>query len=92
LREIETSQDESKVTKLVLRTLGGKQFEVEAKQNILAMGGLEIPRLLLSCYAPFYPNGLGNTEDNVGRYYMSHIAGTIGTLQFTLPRDGISHG
>src|SRR5947209_14494533 len=90
--KLETSPDGTGITKCVLRTLNGKQLEVEAKQNVLAMGGMEIPRLLLASKNEIFPNGLGNSYDNVGRYYMSHIGGIIGALAFTVPRDTIWHG
>ena len=90
--KLETSPDGTRITKCVLRTLNGKQLEVEAKQNVLAMGGMEIPRLLLASKNEIFPNGLGNSYDNVGRYYMSHIGGIIGALAFTVPSDTIWHG
>lgn len=90
--KLETSPDGTRITKCVLRTLNGKQLEVEAKQNVLAMGGMEIPRLLLASKNEIFPNGLGNSYDNVGRYYMSHIGGTIGALTFTVPSDTIWYG
>lgn len=89
---LETSPDGTRITKCVLRTLNGKQLEVEAKQNVLAMGGMEIPRLLLASKSEKFPNGLGNSHDNVGRYYMSHIGGLIDGLTFTVPRNTIWHG
>ncbi len=79
------------VESLVVRTLGGKSFTVRARQVILAMGGLEIPRQLLAS-RDVWQQGIGNEHDVVGRYYMCHIAGVIGTL---LPRGSgasISHG
>ncbi|WP_321839368.1 GMC family oxidoreductase [Paraburkholderia bannensis] len=62
-----------------VRVLGGATFRVAARAYVLATGGLEVPRLLLNSPGPS-GRGLGNTHDVVGRYYMSHIAGTIGTL------------
>lgn len=62
-----------------VRTLKGGVFTVQARAYVLATGGLEVARLLLNSPGPS-GRGLGNTHDNVGRYYMCHIAGTIGTL------------
>jgi choline dehydrogenase-like flavoprotein len=36
--------------------------------------------------------GIGNARDLVGRYYMCHIAGTIGALRLDLPRADVWHG
>lgn len=75
----------------VVRTLTGKTLTVHAREYVLAMGGLEIPRTLLA-NRDIHPNGIGNEYDLVGRYYMCHVAGTIGTLQLNLPRESVWHG
>ena len=69
-----------RVDSVTVQTLKGKQFEVSAGRFVLAMGGLEIPRLLLSSQAA-QPGTLGDGTDWIGRGYMCHIAGTIGSLQ-----------
>jgi choline dehydrogenase-like flavoprotein len=78
------------VSSVSLRTLGAKQITVRTSQVVLAAGGLEIPRLLLA-NRDKWPNGIGNEHDVVGRYYMCHIAGTIGTLKLKAP-DRVWHG
>ncbi|OZI70854.1 GMC oxidoreductase [Bordetella genomosp. 12] len=60
-----------------IRTLAGTAFTVAARRYVLATGGLETARLLLASPGAS-GQGLGNAHDVVGRYYMSHIAGTIG--------------
>ncbi|RKP53609.1 FAD-dependent oxidoreductase [Pararobbsia silviterrae] len=62
-----------------VRVVGGAAFTVAARAYVLATGGLEVPRLLLSNPGPS-GRGLGNAHDVVGRFYMSHLAGTIGTI------------
>ena len=79
------------VESVVLRTLGGKTFNVRATNVVLALGGLEIPRLLLS-NRDKWSRGIGNEHDVVGRYYMCHIAGTIGTLKQGQAVDRVFHG
>lgn len=79
------------VESVILRTLAGKSFKVVAAQVVLAMGGLEVPRLLLS-NRDKWSHGIGNEHDMVGRHYMCHIAGTIGTLKQRGPGDRIWHG
>ncbi|MCP3726481.1 FAD-dependent oxidoreductase [Paraburkholderia sp. CNPSo 3272] len=69
---------------------GGATFEVAARAYVLAAGGLEVPRLLLNSPGPS-GRGLGNAHDAVGRYYMSHLAGTIGTLDLAAAQS-VWHG
>jgi choline dehydrogenase-like flavoprotein len=73
-----------------VRVSGGAAFAVVARAYVLAAGGLEVPRLLLNSPGPS-GRGLGNAHDVVGRYYMSHLAGTIGTLDLTAA-DSVWHG
>lgn len=65
-----------------VRTLAGNQFTVQARGYVLAAGGLEVARLLLASPGAS-GRGLGNAHDVVGRYYMSHIAGTLGTADLS---------
>ena len=53
---------------------------VEAMQIVLAAGGLETVRLLLANNR-LQTNGIGNAHGVVGRFYMSHIAGTMGSFE-----------
>jgi choline dehydrogenase-like flavoprotein len=74
-----------------LATLGGKRLSVHTRELILAVGGLEVPRILLASRDK-WSNGIGNEHGVVGRYYMCHIAGTIGTLKQTGREDRVFHG
>jgi choline dehydrogenase-like flavoprotein len=89
--ELRTSADGGHVTSVSVRTLGGARLSVAATHVVLAAGGLEVPRLLLASRAA-HPNGIGNGRDLVGRYYMSHLAGTTGTLTIDRPREAVWHG
>ena len=86
---IETEVD--RVTGVQVRTLQGRSFTVRPAQLVLALGGLETPRLLLASPGG-HGRGLGNQNDQVGRYYMCHIAGTSGRLCVALPRAMVNHG
>jgi choline dehydrogenase-like flavoprotein len=68
---VELRADERRVERAILRTLAGKQLEVEAKTFVLATGGIENARLLLVSTRN-HTNGIGNARDLVGRYYMDH--------------------
>lgn len=81
----------SRVKQLPVATLGGNRFAVSARTQVLAMGGLENVRLLLASHN-VAPQGVGNDHDVVGRYYMSHIAGHVGTLTLNMPAKAIHHG
>lgn len=69
------------VQEFVIRSYQGKQTIVRARHYVLAMGGLENPKLLLSAKSE-RPQGLGNERDLVGRFFMEHLntdAGQVAT-------------
>ena len=72
-------------------TLGGKRFAIDARTTVLAAGGLETARLLLASN-DVAPGGIGNEHDVVGRYYMCHIAGNVGSLVIHGPTSNVRHG
>ena len=57
----------------------------------MATGGIETVRLLLAS-RDVCQLGIGNDYDNVGRYYMCHIAGNIGELAIAGSVDRVRHG
>ena len=69
--EIETNETAKEVTRLRVVCLEGNRFWVAAKIYVLAMGGLEVPRLLLLS-TNIQKSGLGNDHDLVGRFFMEH--------------------
>lgn len=85
---IAASEDGGSVTGLDVRTLGGRSLRVAADEFVLAAGGLEVPRLLLAS-RDRHADGIGNAYDLVGRYYMCHMAGTIGEIALN---EGVFHG
>jgi len=87
--EIETDDAAGTVSGLRVATLAGNEFRVSARCFVLAMGGLEIPRLLLLSNKR-RSAGLGNTHDLVGRFFMEHPHLESGAI---LPSDpGIDIG
>lgn len=76
---------------LTVRTLTGRTFTVRAARVVLATGGLEVARLLLA-NRDVHRQGIGNDHDVVGRYYMCHLAGTIGALSVRGPAATVWHG
>jgi len=79
------------VDSLAIQTLSGKQFQARARHFVLATGGLEVARLLLAS-RDVQSRGIGNEHDVVGRYYMCHLAGTIGSIKISRPLDAVHSG
>ncbi len=79
LTEIETDGTAATVTGFKVAALDGRSTRVRAKTYVLALGGLENPRLLMVSNRVI-PSGLGNQNDLVGRFFMEHFdigAGTV---------------
>ena len=49
------------------------------KARVVCVAGntFESPRLLLNSASNMFPNGLANSSDQVGRYYMRHMTGSV---------------
>ncbi|MDS0292674.1 GMC family oxidoreductase [Halogeometricum luteum] len=70
-----------RVTAAVYATPDGEEYRQEAREFVVAAGGVETPRLLLLSASDRYPDGLANSSGAVGRYFMDHLfAGVGGTL------------
>ena len=76
---------------LDIATLAGNRLRAKARAVVLAAGGLETARLML-CSNDVVPQGVGNRHDVVGRYYMCHIAGNVGTLAIHGTAADVRHG
>ena len=68
---IETTENAAAVSRLRVACLDGPRYFVKAKYYIIALGGIETPRLLLLSRATCQ-QGLGNQHDLVGRFFMEH--------------------
>ena len=62
-------------------TPGDAGFPVRARLFCLCLGGLENPRFLLNASSQI-PEGIGNGNDLVGRYFAEHMAFKIGSVLF----------
>ncbi|SEV92190.1 GMC family oxidoreductase [Halobacterium jilantaiense] len=70
-----------RVTAAVYATPDGDEHRQEAREFVLAAGGVENPRLLLLSESEQYPDGLANSSGLVGRFFHDHLfAGVGGTL------------
>ncbi len=72
------------VTSISLATVDGVTFSAEATAFVLAMGGIENPRLLLASN-DVRAAGIGNAHDLVGRFFTEHLQTLAG---FALLRGG----
>lgn len=88
---LRSAQDGSRIESLDVCNSNDLGFSVVADQVVLAVGGIEAPRLLLTS-DDVHVGGIGNANDLVGRFYMCHIAGTVGSLQVNGPSDRVWHG
>ena len=79
LLELKASQDGRRVREAHIGALNGARSIVRARHYVLACGGIENARLLLLSDS-VVPQGLGNQHDVVGRYFMDHPSGKLGSL------------
>lgn len=75
------TRDNSVTLSHVTAFMGGSKLVVAAREFVLAAGGIENARLLLTSTNDRFPTGLGNQHDNVGRYYMVHLSGVYAELK-----------
>ena len=69
--DVEAAATGASITGLRVQGLQGAAHRVRARLYVLALGGIENPRLLLASNG-VHERGLGNQNDLVGRYYMDH--------------------
>jgi choline dehydrogenase-like flavoprotein len=78
----------SAVSAAQIGSLDGRRGSVRARHYVLACGGVENARLLLLSRSVI-PQGLGNERDLVGRFFMDHPSGKLGTV-FTERADRLT--
>ena len=76
---LDAGETEAEVGTLAVKTLSGNAFTVRARFYVLATGGIENARLLLASGRED-GKGLGNAHDLVGRFFMTHLAYSGGTI------------
>lgn len=69
----------STATEVSVATLSGNRFTVAPRVVVLAVGGIDNPRILLASRSRF-PAGIGNANDLVGRYFLEHPRFLAGVL------------
>ena len=82
--EIACPSQGGRAQRLECRTHAGGQVAVTAKAFVVACGGLESTRLLMSSTGP-EGEQLGNRSGHLGRWYMAHVEGSISNVRFSTP-------
>ncbi len=81
----DAGENNAAVRELSVKTLSGIDFTVRARLYILAAGGIENARLLLTS-GKQGGKGLGNAHDLVGRFFMVHLVYSGGVIAPAHPR------
>jgi choline dehydrogenase-like flavoprotein len=84
IAEIHTDASKERVASLEGRTFDNKTLHFKARNYVLCTGAVENARLLLASNS-VVPQGLGNTHDLVGRFFMDHPANILGRLLLADP-------
>ena len=82
--QIQAGENAHHVQQLVTRTLEGRETTFRAKHFVLACGAIENARLLLIS-DDVEKTGVGNSGDQVGRYFMEHPHGRIAHIETADP-------
>ncbi|BAQ61777.1 glucose-methanol-choline (GMC) oxidoreductase:NAD binding site [Geminocystis sp. NIES-3708] len=77
--ELIPHQEGRLIESLKVQGSDGNGFIVKARTVILSTGGMENARLLLASNS-YFPQGLGNHNDLVGRFFMEHYFKVAGIL------------
>lgn len=88
--EVVCRPDGESVEHLTARTLAGNEVQVRARRYVIAAGGVESTRLLFASKR-HHPSGIGNHSGHLGRWYMTHVGGSIAKVHFNTPPEGTLH-
>ena len=91
ITEICLNQTGERVEFLHGRTIDGRDIRLRSSDYVLACGGLETTRLLLSSDRTI-PGGIGNHSGLLGKFYMGHLSGRIAKIRFTCDRKQTAWG
>ncbi len=82
--DVRCQEHSRRVESLSCRTLAGGRVTIEARSFVIAAGGLEGTRLLMSSTGP-QGGQLGNHSGHLGRWYMAHVEGVVARAHFSTP-------
>jgi choline dehydrogenase-like flavoprotein len=89
--EISCVDEGHAVDHLEARTLDGRLATIQAREYVVACGGLESARLLFASNR-VHPEGLGNHSGHLGRWYMAHVTSRIAKVRFSTPPSETIYG
>jgi choline dehydrogenase-like flavoprotein len=93
VRRLEHDASGERLTAAVYRTPDGSVHRQTARHFVLAAGAVENPRLLLLSASGAHPDGLANSSDAVGRYFMEHpYVGVVGEVDEPTGQHRIGFG
>ncbi|WP_337176653.1 GMC family oxidoreductase [Paludisphaera sp.] len=75
--EVTRLEADRKAVRSVLCTRKGRELRIRAKVVILSAGAYMSPKLLLASRNEFWPRGVGNDRDQVGRHIMFHLMSLV---------------
>ena len=78
--QVQADENARSIRQINASTMEGKQLKVRAKHFVLACGAIENARLLLIS-SDVEAGGVGNSNDQVGRYFMEHPHGRIAHIK-----------
>jgi choline dehydrogenase-like flavoprotein len=84
LIDLTLSDDHAQVKSFRVRNYNGNMSDLSAAQYVLALGGIENPRMLLNANHQA-PSGIGNHSGMVGRCFMNDLGVEIGRFMVTDP-------
>ncbi|MEO8422491.1 MAG: GMC family oxidoreductase [Actinomycetota bacterium] len=87
--EVQIDEVGTAATGVSVATLTGNRFAVSARVIVLAVGGIDNARLLLASNS-WFPNGIGNQNDLVGRFFLEHPRFVAGVVAPTDPNLSIA--
>lgn len=82
ITHIQLDKSGGRVAHLCARNENGEEKQIFAESIVIACGGIENPRLLLAAN-DVAANGIGNSNDLVGRYFNDHPYAFIGEVLAT---------
>ena len=76
--DINANENMAAIRQVTIKNYTGKEYTVKAKHFVMACCSIQNARVLLASNKQA-PKGIGNDNDNVGRYFMEHLEINAGT-------------
>jgi choline dehydrogenase-like flavoprotein len=79
-----------RVDHIELKAPGGLEVTARGRRYVLAAGGIETTRLLMTSN-DVHRDGIGNQGGHLGRWYMAHVEARVANVQLTTPAHMTIH-